>query len=105
MVWRPRLTVELSHDVILDYPMAGDPCSKSGKERRQCLALHLLFLFQYVHEAVNGPPCVVCLLVWSRKRHGKMAESVLLDHEVMPTPQIVLQGAQVRNQDGGVFAW
>ena len=51
-------------DVLLDYPMVvGDPCSKSGKNLRQRLAHHLLFLFQYVHEAVNGLQCVVCLLV------------------------------------------
>jgi hypothetical protein len=47
----------------------------------------------------------VRLLVWARKRHGKMAEIFLLDQEVMPMPQIVLQGTQVLNQDGGFFAW
>src|SRR5215510_785298 len=91
--------------VMLPHPIVGDLCSKSGKNCRQRLAHCLLFLFQYANEAVNGPQRVVRLLVWSRKRRGKMAEIFLLDYEVMPTPQIVLQGAQVLNQEGGFFAW
>ena len=36
---------------------------------------------------------LVCLLVWSSKRRGKMAQSFLLYNEVVPAPQIVLQGS------------
>src|SRR5262249_25173599 len=91
--------------VMLHHLVVGDLCSKSGKNCRQRLAYCLFFLFEYANEAVNGPQRVVCLMVWSRKRHGKTAEIFLLDHEIMPTPQIVLQGTQVLHQEGGFFAW
>src|SRR5262245_23306752 len=77
----------------LDHARAGNLCSQSGKKRRECLARCLLFLFQAAHEAVDGLQRVVCLLVWSSKRHSKMAESVLLYNEVVPAPQMVLQGS------------